>query len=629
MNDSSRQGRIFLALTIVIGVLAGLSAVLFTLAIESTKDFLFGMEPSRLRLVLVPALVSLFTGFLLARFFPYARGSGVPQTKAAYHLEEGRIPASVPFAKFLTGALCVGAGHSLGREGPSVQIGAGIASMIGRRLDLSPEMVRDLVPVGAAAALAAAFNTPVAAVMFALEEIISDMNAGLIGSTVVAAVAAVMVERSLLGNEVLFRVPAYQLAHPAELLAYAGLGIAGGLISVCFCKGLLQARREFRRLPSWTLVFQPALGGLAVGAILIFFPQVMSVGYEYIDQALHGGLAWKALLILCFVKLAATILSYASGNAGGIFAPSLYLGAMAGGSIGMMIHRYAPFPTADSGAYALVGMGTLFAGIIRAPVTSVFMIFELTQGYQILVPLMVANMVSYMISKHYQPTPIYHALMEQDGVHIPQPGVLRVLQSKTETAAFYNKIAKVYDLLSEHSEEPVRRQGLEILAAHPGERVLEIGAGTGHCLASLARQDTRVFGIDLSEGMLRQARETCLGAQLARGDAAQLPFASGSMDALFMSFTLELFDTPEIPTVLAECRRVLRPGGRIVVVGMSKDGGRGIMVDAFEWTHRHFPNFLDCRPIYVRHALQEAGFDIRTSTIIPMWVPVEIVLALA
>jgi CIC family chloride channel protein len=289
-------------------------------------------------------------------------------------------------------------------------------------LHLSPQRVRDLVPVGAAGALAAAFNTPVAAVLFALEEIIGDMNAALLGSTVVASVAAVIVERSILGNEPLFHVPTYRLVHPAELLAYAALGVIGGVVSLIFCKSLLALRGGFLRLPQRTKMFQPALGGLVIGAILLYSPAIMGVGYEYVDQALNGGLLLKTMVILCFLKLGATIVSYASGNAGGIFAPSLYIGAMAGGAVGMVVHRVAPFPTGNAGAYALVGMGTLFAGIIRAPMTSVFMIFEITQDYQILVPLMVANMLSFVISKHYQPTPVYHALLHQDGIHLPSAG---------------------------------------------------------------------------------------------------------------------------------------------------------------------------------------------------------------
>ena len=444
-----RENQIFLALTILIGVIAGLAAVLFSLAIESTHDLFFGFSPGGWRLLLVPAVVSLGTGVLLAKFFPEARGSGIPQTEAAFRLDQGMIPPRVPIGKFITGVLCVGSGHSMGREGPSVQIGAGIASVMGRWLRLSPSRVQNLVPVGAAAALAAAFNTPVAAVLFALEEIIGDMNAVLIGSTVVASVTAVIVERSILGNEALFRVPAYQLVHPIELLAYAALGVAGGLISLVFSKGLLRVRQWFLAMPPRTRLFQPAMGGSLIGILLLFFPEVMGVGYEYVDQALNGGLVLQTMLLLCLAKLVATIISYASGNAGGIFAPSLYLGAMLGGAVGVLVNHFAPFPTGEPGAYALVGMGTLFAGIIRAPMTSVFMVFELTQDYQILVPLMVANMLSYLISRRYQPVPIYHALLEQDNIHLPSSGTrlaggaLRVRELMTQEMVFVPEEASV------------------------------------------------------------------------------------------------------------------------------------------------------------------------------------------
>jgi CIC family chloride channel protein len=308
----------------------------------------------------------------------------------------------------------------MGREGPSVQIGAGLASNIGQWLGLSPRRIRDLVPVGAAGALAAAFNTPVAAVLFALEEIIGDLNASLIGSTVVASVASVVVERSILGNEPLFHVPVYHLEHPAELLAYAVLGVVGGGVSVVFCRLLLSLRAVFQRLPERTRIVQPAIGGLCIGAVLLVSPAIMGVGYDYVDQALNGGLVLKTLVLVAVLKLLATVISYTSGNAGGIFAPSLFIGAMTGGAVGSVVHTYAPFATAQPGAYALVGMGVLFAGIVRAPMTSVFMIFEITQDYQILVPLMIANLLSFLISRRYQRLPIYEALLLQDDVHLPR-----------------------------------------------------------------------------------------------------------------------------------------------------------------------------------------------------------------
>lgn len=216
-----------------------------------------------------------------------------------------------------------------------------------------------------------------------------------------------------------------------------------------------------------------------------------------------------------------------------------------------------------------------------------------------------------------------------------QPGVLRVFQSKAETKAFYDKISHVYDLLAEHSEGPVRRAGLEKLDARPGEKVLEIGFGTGHSLVSLAQsvgKAGKVYGLDVSEGMLHVAQGNLHKAGLAErveltcGDGLQLPYPPDSLDGIFMSFTLELFDTPEIPKVMAECKRVLKPGGRIVVVGVSKEGEGGVILELFEWSHRHFPNLVDCRPIFVRQSLEAAGFRIESTERKMMWVPVEVVL---
>lgn len=216
-----------------------------------------------------------------------------------------------------------------------------------------------------------------------------------------------------------------------------------------------------------------------------------------------------------------------------------------------------------------------------------------------------------------------------------QKEILRVLQSKEETRTFYDRIAKCYDLLSEHTERPLRKAGLNLLAASAGETILEVGFGTGHCLVALARSvgsQGAVLGIDLSGRMLEES-ESLLDKEglsnrvrLTCGDAAELPYEDESTDGIFVSFTLELFDTPEIPRVLAECRRVLRPGGRLVVVSITKDAKPGVVIKAFEWTHRHFPGFMDCRPIYAARSLEEAGFDIREVRHERMWIPVEIVL---
>lgn len=223
----------------------------------------------------------------------------------------------------------------------------------------------------------------------------------------------------MLGNNPLFSVPQYELVHPLEFGIYAILGVIGGLVSVTFTKLLLGMRERFLRLPAWTCWFQPVAGGLVAGLIAWRLPQVLGVGYGYVGDALNGKMAFELMALLVVFKLVAVTTSYASGSAGGIFGPSLFIGAMLGGTVGSVAHHFLPAYTAAPGAYALVGMGTLFAGIVRAPMTSVLMIFETTHDYAVIVPLMISNMVSFFISSRMQRQPIYEALAIQDGIHLP------------------------------------------------------------------------------------------------------------------------------------------------------------------------------------------------------------------
>jgi CIC family chloride channel protein len=320
-------------------------------------------------------------------------------------------------------------------------VGAGIGSVLGRLLGLSSEQVKKLIPVGAAAAIAAAFNTPLAAVLFSLEEIVGDLNAPVMGAVVLASATAWMVLRVLLGNHPLFKVPQYQLVHPAEFAVYAVLGVAGGVVSVAFTKLLLVMRARFLRFPQKTVWFQPVAGGLLVGLTGWFVPQVLGVGYGFVGEALNGRLAFQLMALLVILKLLTVTTSYASGNAGGIFGPALFIGAMLGGTVGTVAHHLFPAYTATPGAYALVGMGAAFAGIVRAPMTSVLMIFEMTQDYAVIVPLMIANLVSLFIASRLQHEPIYEALAVQDGIHLPtaktrqrhgQRQVIRVMQTASQ-----------------------------------------------------------------------------------------------------------------------------------------------------------------------------------------------------
>src|SRR6266702_4722351 len=430
-----RESQIFLGLSLVIGAITGLVVVAFIVLTERLGMRLYPVGGAPWRRLLFPVVGSLGIGYLLFRYFPDARGSGVPQTKAALFAREGRITLRTVLGKFFCTSATLASGIPLGREGPAVQVGAGIASVLGRRIGLRPEKVKALIPVGAAAAIAAAFNTPLAAVLFALEEVVGDLHAPVLGSVVLASATSWAMLRLLLGNDPLFQVPQYQLVSPLEFVVYAVLGVAGGLVSVVFTKLLLAMRERFLRFPRNTVWFQPLAGGLMVGLMGWFVPQVLGVGYKHVGDALNGGMAVRLMVLLLILKLLAVTTSYASGNAGGIFGPSLFIGAMLGGIVGNVAHGLLPTYVATPGVYALVGMGTAFAGIVRAPMTSVVMIFEITRDYAVIVPLMISNLVSFFISSRLQRQPIYEVLARQDGIHLPstetrqQQGQRQVIQA--------------------------------------------------------------------------------------------------------------------------------------------------------------------------------------------------------
>ena len=414
-----RENQLLLVLTLAIGALTGLAVVAFIVLTERLGMRLYPVGSVVWRRMLIPVWGSLGIGYLLFRYFPDARGSGVPQTKAALFAREGVITMGTVLGKFFCTSATLASGIPLGREGPAVQVGGGIASVLGRRLGLPPEKVKALLPAGAAAAIAAAFNTPLAAVLFALEEVMGDLQAPVLGTVVLASATSWVVLRLLLGNNPLFHVPQYRLVHPLEFVVYAVLGVMGGLVSVGFTKLLLAMRKRFLRLPKKSLWFQPVAGGLLAGVMGLFVPQVLGVGYGYVGDALNGGMALKLMALLVVLKLLAVSTSYASGNAGGIFGPSLFMGAMLGGTVGSVAHHLLPTYTATPGAYALVGMGAAFAGIVRAPMTSVLMILETTRDYTVIVPVMISNLMSFFISSRLQREPIYIALALQDGIHLP------------------------------------------------------------------------------------------------------------------------------------------------------------------------------------------------------------------
>jgi chloride channel protein, CIC family len=422
-----------LVITIVAGGVCGLAAVAFHVSCASLYGLLINRAISApghswiAWTILTPALGGLAVGLGLTYWVPAAAGSGIPQVKTAYALRFGAISIKETVGKFVLCSLQLGSGASLGVEGPTVQICAGVSSFLSRVARLSPENQRRMTSVGMAAGIAAAFNAPIAAVTFTLEELIGSLDQTILSGVIVAAALAAVVEHTILGSNPVFFVPrlqTYTLAKSSSLLWYALLGLLAALVSVAFTDSLLRLRAWFRgltKVPNWV---KPSIGGAATGSLavvsLLFFRLngIAGDSYKTLTQALLGNLPVTAMAVLCILKLAATVTSYSSGGSGGIFAPALFMGGMLGGAVGYLDVTVFHHSADSIGAFAVVGMGAVFAGIVRAPMTSILIIFEMTGGYGLVLPMMIANMSAFALARHWRHTPIYEALLEQDGIFL-------------------------------------------------------------------------------------------------------------------------------------------------------------------------------------------------------------------
>jgi CIC family chloride channel protein len=439
--------KIFL-LTVLVGAVCGVVAVSFhTLAKALERNIIrhafkaTGWEQVVLTL-LIPTLGGAVVGVLLQYWVPEARGSGIPGVRAAYLLNYGRIPLKVALGKMVTAAISLGTGASIGREGPTVQICASVASFLGRFFAVSRRRLMELLPVGSAAGVAAAFNTPMSAVTFAFEEIVGDLNQRMLGGVLIAAVIASAISRGMEGPGPIYaEVPAYGLNNPAELVFYVLLGAIVGCAGVFFSRTLLRLRTIFRNLHSVPGWIKPAIGGLGVGIVGLFAQQAMGSGYDTLSSALKGNLPLTVMLTLSLAKLVTTALSYGSGGAGGIFAPSLFIGAMVGGTLGELVKWVFPNSPTAVGAFSLVGMGASFCATIRAPITSVLIIFEMTSNYSLILPLMIANAVAYIIASRLQPVPIYDALLQQDGINLMHTQPVAALHKVTTASVMTREVA--------------------------------------------------------------------------------------------------------------------------------------------------------------------------------------------
>jgi CIC family chloride channel protein len=423
-------------LAVVIGLGGGFGAVGFRYLIRLVQRLAFSTWNYNLAaveaipwylLIFIPAVGGLLIYPLVNRFAREAKGHGVPEVMEAISLRSGQIRPRIVFVKALASAICIGTGGSVGREGPIVQIGSAFGSTVGQILRLSATQVRTLVGCGAAAGIAATFNAPIAGSLFAVEVILGDFGVPQFTPIVIASVVSTIVSRRFLGNMPAFIVPNYELVSAYEMIPYALLGLMAAFVGVGFSTLLYKAEDLFEEaiIPGIT---KPVIGGLILGVVAVFFPHILGVGYETITMALAGKMAWYLLLALIFLKLAATSITLGSGGSGGIFAPSLFLGAMTGGFLGMVVPYFMPFGSGGSGAYAMVGMGAVVAATTHAPLSAMIIIFEMTGDYKIIPPLMAACVISTIIAIRLKPTSIYTEKLARRGVNIREPLELNVLR---------------------------------------------------------------------------------------------------------------------------------------------------------------------------------------------------------
>ncbi len=421
---TSREG-LTIALACGVGLLVGGAAIAFHELLHLVQRIALGGDSPLAMLptlpwywkVGIPALGGALVAPIVYKWAVEAKGHGVPEVMEAVALRGGVMRARVAFAKALASAVTIGTGGSTGREGPVIQIGAALGSTCGQVLHLTPERIRTLVGCGAAGGIAATFNAPIAGAFFALEVILGNFAIPTFAPIVLSSVLATVVARAYLGDAPAFVVPDYTLVHYGEVPLYAALGMLMGLVAVVFIWALYKSEDVFERsrLPPFS---RTVVGGLCVGGLLLIAPEVYGTGFEAMSRLLHETPEWRILIFLFLLKLLATCTTLGSGASGGIFSPSLFLGVLAGGLFGHLVHAIFPDITATPEAYAMIGMGAVVAGTTHAPVTAILMLFELTEGYQIILPVMIACTLSTVTARYLHPHSIYTRKLARRGVSL-------------------------------------------------------------------------------------------------------------------------------------------------------------------------------------------------------------------
>jgi len=420
-----------IVIPIIIGLLGGLGAVFLRFLIHFFQDIFWGEWGNSLswfRTILVPAGGAFFVGLIIYFFSKEAKGHGVPEVMEAISLKNSIIRPRVVLSKAVASSITIASGGSVGREGPIIQIGSSIGSTIGQIFKLSRKRMETFVACGAAAGIAAAFNAPIAGAMFSVEILLGDFSVSQFTPIVISSVSATVVSRMFYGNYPAFVVPEYDLVHPVELLPYAVLGVVAGFVAILFVKILyfLEDRFDSLKVPDF---YKTTIGGFLIGIIGIFFPQIFGVGYKAMDLALLGKMSVWLLLALIFLKIIASSITLGSGSSGGVFAPSLFIGAMTGGFFGNILHNILPKMTAGPGAYALVAMSAVVGASTHAPITAILIIFEMTSDYKIILPLMIATTISSFLATKLQKGSIYTLKLMKRGINIHQGKEINILKS--------------------------------------------------------------------------------------------------------------------------------------------------------------------------------------------------------
>ena len=489
---------------VFIGVLGGFGAIVFRFAIRFFEKVFFGSWNYSLDYVLqlpwyvklaAPIAGGLIVGPIVYWFASEARGHGVPEVMEAIVLRGGAIRPRVMLAKVTASAVCIGSGGSVGREGPIVQIGSSLGSSIGQLLKVTGSQLRTFVACGTAAGIAATFNAPIAGALFAMEIILSDFGISQFSPIVVSSVAATVVSRHFLGDFSAFDIPHYELVSVFEMIPYVILGVLAAFVALAFTNILYKSEDLFERLPI-PPVLKPALGGVLIGVLAILVPHIMGVGYDTISLALNGKLIGSFLLLLVVLKLMATSITIGSGGSGGIFAPSLFLGATLGGFVGTLVHALVPGHTASAGAYALVGMGAVASGAMHAPITSILIIFELTNDYRIILPLMITCIISVLITSRLKKDSIYTLKLSRRGISLFRGQEVNVLQGLKVSEVVSDDYERVFP------DTPFRKlMDLIVSSPHPNFCVVD---HREHLLGLISIHDVRrmLYDSDALESIL-------------------------------------------------------------------------------------------------------------------------------